>query len=270
MAGKAFVTAEEFGKFPDALKAYYKPMGEGGTDYVLDVAPERGFTFENTENLRRSLDRVKGAEAGYKAALDKFKDIDADKARGALAKLDEIDKWTPDQKVQEKIASLERQLGEKHGNEKKALLAQIEELNGLVNSTFVEAELTRAIAAHGGRAPLLLPALVAGKRVKAVRDGNKFALRVLDETGQEMVTRLPDKSGAMGVDELVASLKNTPDFAPAFAGSGPTGGGTPQQQTPRATAEFTISRSDAKDHGKWSKANEAATKAGKVLQVVDG
>lgn len=270
MAGKAFVTAEEFGKFPDALKAYYKPLGEGSTEYVLDVEPARGFTFEYTENLRRTLDRVKGDEAKYKNALEKFKDIDAEKARAALAKMDEIEKWTPDQKVQERLVSLERQLGEKHGAEKKQLQDQIAELNGLVNTTFIESELTRAIASNGGRTQLLLPVLMNGKRVKAVREGNKFQIRVLDDDGQEMVTRKPDKSGPMGLDELVAGLKNDPDFAPAFAGSGPSGGGTPPKQAPSATASHTISRSDARDHGKWTKAAEAAQKAGAQLQVVDG
>ena len=265
---KAVLKGDDHAKLSPDLKAAYKPMGEGSTDYILDVEPDRGFSFENTENLRRTLERQKGEIAKLNDLAKKFEGVDAEQARDALGRVKDMANWTPEQKVKEQMAALERQLRDAHGSEKKALEAKLSELEGLVNTTFVDGELSRVIAASGGSVPLLLPAIRG--RVKAVRDGAKFVIRVIDEQGNPLVTRKPDASGDMGLDEFVPSLKNVPGYAPAFAGSGPAGGGTPPVRTPDASAAHTISRADARDHAKWSNAEEAAQKAGKQLAVIDG
>lgn len=119
---KSKLTSEEFEGLADALKEHYKEEGES---YVLDAEgfadPAKLAEFrDSNRGLKRELD-------GLKKKFEKFGDLDPDKAREALAKLEEMgdDPPKPPKKpagdpndariksLEEKLAGMTTQLTEK-------------------------------------------------------------------------------------------------------------------------------------------------------------
>ena len=101
MALKAVLTKEEFDGLEDSLKKLYV---EKDGKYLLDAEG-----VEDVSGLKSALEKERGTvkklKADLQATVDKFKDIDPDKARDAQKKLQDLeDKQMMDEgKVEEPV-----------------------------------------------------------------------------------------------------------------------------------------------------------------------
>lgn len=272
MALKAILSAAEFEKLGDALKSEYK-RGEGGK-YVLDVAEVDGYALDHMPPLKNALERAKGDRTAFAERLAALEDLEKDPktAREALAKWKEIASWTPDEKVKAQIAEHVRQVEAKFKDELGGVTKQRDAYRAAVDKALRRSAAETAIAAKGGKPKLLLHTVLEHLKLEE-KDGD-FRISVVGPDGTPRITRKKTTDGEpvdapMGLDELVESLKNDPEFAPAFAGSGPGGAGTPQPGAAGATSGYRISRADAQDPAKYRAAKAAAAKAGAELSFTD-
>lgn len=272
MALKAVLSAAEFDKLGDALKSEYK-KGEGGK-YVLDVAEVDGYGLDHISPLKNALERAKGDRAALAERIAAIEDLEKDPktAREAMAKWKEIANWTPDEKIKAQIAEHVRQVKEKYDGELTASGKQVEKLRAVVDKALRKSAAEAAIVAKGGKPKLLLSTVLDHLKLEE-KDGD-FRVSVVGPDGTPRITRKKTTDGTpvdapMALDELVETLKNDPEFAPAFAGSGPGGAGTPPPGAAGATSGYRISRADAQDPAKYRAAKAEAAKAGKAVEIVE-
>jgi hypothetical protein len=87
MALKAKLTADEFKAINAALQEHYKQEGDA---YVLDAD-----VVGDVSKLSKALESERGASGTLKQEIaklkDQFKDLDPEKARAALSKLQELE-----------------------------------------------------------------------------------------------------------------------------------------------------------------------------------
>lgn len=207
---------------PEALREHYT---EQDGKFFLSVEAVDGYALENVNGLKSAL----GAERTKREQLErdvvKFKDIDPDKARTALAKLQELGDLDPTKEA-DKIANTrfeaaKAQLLEKHQGE----IGQRDERIGMLTSTVDDLlrrqRATAAIAAAKGSVDLLLPHVLAATRT--VEKDGKFAVEVVDPLGN---IRIGDGKGTpMDLDALVTEMRSSATFKAAFEGEGHGGGG---------------------------------------------
>jgi hypothetical protein len=83
MALKFKLTKAEFDALADALKEHYKAIGE---DYIL-----QGEGIEDVTGLKSAFEKEKKERKRLAGEAEKYKDLDPEKARAALLKLQELD-----------------------------------------------------------------------------------------------------------------------------------------------------------------------------------
>lgn len=272
MALKAVLSAAEYDKLGDALKSEYK-KGEGGK-YVLDVTEVDGYALDHIEPLKNSLERAKKERTALLDRVTAIEDLEKDPktAREALAKWKEIANWTPDEKIKAQIAEHVRQVEEKLKGENATVAKQRDGYRAVIDQALRKSAAEAAIAKAGGKTKLLLHPVLDHLKLEE-KDG-QFRTIVIGPDGTPRITRKKTTDGEpvdapMGLDELVESFKNDPEFAPAFAGSGPGGAGTPQPGAAGATSGYRISQADAQNPAKYRKAKDEAAKAGKSVEIVE-
>ena len=208
---------------PDAVKDYYK-QGEDGK-FVLAVEPVNGYALENVEGLKSALGKERTTREKLERDVVKFKDIDPDKAREALAKLDELATIDPkkeaDKIANTKFEAAKAQLLEKHGGEIATRDERITHLTKTVESLMIDQVATAALAEAKGSVELLLPHVRAHTRVKEA-DG-KFGVEVIDKDGNARIANA--KGEPMTIKDLIAEMKQSDVFGRAFEASGHSGTG---------------------------------------------
>lgn len=207
---------------PEALREHYT---EKDGKFVLAVDPVGGFALEDVTGLKSAL----GAERTSREALErqvvKFKDLDPDKARIALAELEELKKIDPaseaDKIANTKFEAAKSQLLEKHGSELTSRDDRIGHLTKTVDVLVREQRATAAIAEAKGSVDLLLPHVLSATRT--VEKDGKFITEVIDAAGN---VRIGDAQGnPMTIAALVAEMRESDRFARAFDGDGQSGSG---------------------------------------------
>lgn len=221
MSLKAIIDAVE--GLPDGVKEHYTKRDDG--KFVLSVDPVDGFALEDVTGLKTALGKERTTRERLERDVVKFKDMDPDKAREALAKLEEFTSIDPakeaDKIANTKFEAAKAQLLEKHTGEVKARDERIGHLIKSVESLLIDAAAASALAEAKGSVELLLPHVRAHTRVKEA-DG-KFTVEVVDKDGN---ARIADaKGGLMDIKGLVAEMRASETFGRAFEGSGNTGSG---------------------------------------------
>lgn len=211
----------------EELKKEYKEITEGDSKgkFMLDVTAVLGLALDDTSKLKTALQKERSAVEEAKKSLKAFKDIDPEAAREALAKLDEIKNFNPDQKVAEGVRQREEQLVKKHKKEideqnlsSEALRKQLEEV--LVDNAVVNA----VNGAKGNLKLLQLPVKNAVRMRKT--DGGKYIVEVVDADGTARVSPKAGSQDLMTISELINEMKSSDDYSAAFASSGASGSGT--------------------------------------------
>lgn len=260
MALKA--TLESLDGVSDEIKAHYV---EGDGKFTLGVDPVDGVEL-TTGGLTSALSKERETVRSLKDQVAKFGDLDVQKARDALTKVEEMANWKPEDKIQEQIDSVKKQLVEQHSQETAERDATIESLTSNVEELLVEAQVKAALKEHEGF-DLMVPHVKAKTRMRQDEKGT-FVVEVLGADGNP---RLGGDGKTLSISALVEEMKKDPQYAPGFKGVDSSGGGVPPggPSGPGGGSAHTISGADAKDVGKYRAAKAAAEKAGQQLQVLE-
>lgn len=239
MALAAFV--QDLEAVPEHFREEYVEDSELG-GYKLNVEEVNGFVLENVDALKGALSKERKARSDYEKQLSSFKskyaDLDADQAREAMQRLQELEKFDPKSEA-EKLAQ------EKYEAQKKRLESSIvNKYEAQIKNEFeplkqkyqvVEAQLRKemvtgaalsAISAEDGDIDLLLPHVVSKMKFEMNDDG-KFETSVIGSDGEPMYN---NKGQLMTPRELVSSLKTK--FPAAFKSKAKPGSGTPSSGSP--------------------------------------
>lgn len=276
MALKAQINADEFGTLPEPIQKEYR---QDGDNYVLDVAEVGGLTLTNVSKLESTLDKVRREAREAKKAAEPFEGLDPKAARDALDFKKQWDAGELPNDAKTRLAEKEKQLKDQYegrvGQISDAYKKQLEEakareqkLLNEVTSKTKRTEIQAAINKYDGNALLLEPVL--SQRVVIVEEDGEFKRQVLGDNGKPMLSRLSGKTDQyMDVDEFVAIMRTKPEYAPAFKGSGSTGGGNqPARGTQSSGSTIRLTESQAKDVALYRAARERASKEGKQLEIV--
>lgn len=110
-----------------------------------------------------------------------------------------------------------------HGEQTTVLEGQLTGAAREIETLLIDSVGVAEIADAGGNTKVLLPHVKDHSRVAKDADGKSY-VQVIDDTGQE---RLMDGKGKkMTIKDFVAELRQDPDFARNFEGSGSSGGGS--------------------------------------------
>lgn len=235
MALQAKITEEAYSGLNEALKTEYKRGDDG--KYTLDVTPVDGFGLDNTKGLKTALAKERENVTNLNTKLGKFGDLDADKAKAALDKLEKMNADNPDEKVKAQIETIKTQMGEKHQAEIDGLNKKTATYTKEIERLSIEATASQVIATNKGNAALLMPHIKGMTRVR--EDNGQFIVDVLDKDGTPRISPNTGNNSAMTIDELVTEMKTSDTYAPAFEGSGASGGGAkPGQSVPTNNQAF--------------------------------
>jgi hypothetical protein len=243
----------------DLASAYTEKDGR----FYLDVTPVDGFSLEDVAGLKSSLAKER---TNARSLSKQYEGIDAEAARDALSRFEEIANWTPDEKIAEQMAAREKQLHGKHQGEMARIMGESGDMRAQLEQHLVKSVAMQALQSAGGNADLLMPHIMGQTRMELV-DG-KFVAQVVDDKGVPRVSMKQGSTDNMGIAELVESMRNAESFSPAFAGSGATGSGSAGSASAgRGGSGMKLSWEDAHDPAKYRAARDAAEKAGRTLQV---
>lgn len=280
MAVKLVVTTAELGSLDAALKPHYVPFKDdsGKVREGLHVLEGTGYSeggvhiaIEDVGGLKNTLSEVKTTRDKQTQQLAAFEGLNPKEAREAIKRVAELAKGLPEDQVKQIREQIVGELKTKHDEALAAKDTEIKTQFGEIDRLARRAACVQAITEAKGSVSLLLPILLDPEsphgHVRTVKGADgKYTARVFDKNGNEKITA-GKGTGEMPLVEFVGGLKNVPDLAGAFAGSGPSGGGT-QSGTSPATGPHTISRTDAQDRPTYQAAAAKAKAAGVELQVV--
>src|SRR5262245_7637775 len=127
----------------DATKALYV---EKDGKFVLDVESVDGFALEDVNGLKTALGKERTRADRAEGLNVKFKDLDPDKARAALAELEELKKLDPSKEADKiantKFEAAKAQLLEKHTGEITSREERIGHLTRTVEGLLIDAAAT--------------------------------------------------------------------------------------------------------------------------------
>jgi hypothetical protein len=235
-------------------KEYVAGTGDLEGKYVLAVETVDGMELTNATNLKSALSKERTARGEAEKAAKAFDGIDAAAARDALDKVKTMDDWDPEEKLKAQKAKFERDLGAKFESDVAQLTKKHEDELGKANGTVdgltrqletisIDAAAREALAKHGG-GELLMPHIRQSVRTRITDDGG-LAVEVLDGEGAVRLSPASGSTAPMSIEEKVIEMKGEDVYAPAFGGSGATGGGA-TGRGPALTpgGQKTVSRSD--------------------------
>lgn len=227
----------------EELKALYV---EKDGKFVLDVAPVGGLTLENVDGLKTALGKERKALADAKASLERFGDLDPEKARGAMTKVAEMANWTPEEKVKETIEAQKKQIVEKAQADIAAANKAKDGYYGQLQRLMVENAAMEALTKHGATsAKILMPHVQSRVRLRQ-GEGDQLFVEVLDEKGNPAIG---DSNGnPMTIDQLVSGFKASDEFGVLFKGTeqrGSGGGGSSNGGGGSRPGTYTIADLDA-------------------------
>lgn len=210
--------------------------------FVLDV--EGGL--EDVDGLKSALSKERNRANTAETALKAWKESGIEtpeKIRDLLSQIDEFSKLDPkkeaDKLTEQKIIVLKKQFEEQFKLKETALIAENQKATQQLTSVLVDNEAHRVLAELKGSAKILLPHIK--NHVKMIKDAQgNWAAQIIDADGN---VRIGKDMKNMNIADLVMELKNDPDFARAFDGTGVKGSGG-QGGSGNYSGKKTISASD--------------------------
>ncbi len=225
MVLKLKLSKDEHGKLPAQLQSEYKPQADGS--FIVDWEGVDGLVVEDVTGLKSALGAERTRAKELEKLAERFKDLDPQAARDALAKVAEMANWKSDDKVKAQIEAITQQLANKHQSELANVTSEnralLEQLTDALADQAAKAAIKAAGATDTG-AELLFPKVKARIRVEKNSAGKLSAI-VIDEKGNPQITNRSGSQDAMGIGELVETFKKP--YAICFAGTGTTGSGAP-------------------------------------------
>lgn len=264
MALKAIL--ESLDGISEDIRSHYT---EQGGKFHLGVDSVDGMSLEDVRGLKSALSQERKRADEAQALAKAFDGLDADAAREALRKLEDMRNWKPDQKVQEQLRLKEQEIQGKYQSQLDKLKGELDATVKQLEKELITAAASKALAEKGGNPSLLLPLIERATRMRRT-DAGQFLAEVLDDGGN---TRISPKSGAtdaMTIGELIEEMAGKEEFAGAFQGTGARGSGAfgSEGRKPPGSG-MTLSPGDLEDVGRYRAAKAAAEKAGQPLVIPD-
>ncbi len=262
---KAVLTKEEHGALPEAMRQYYV---EKDGKFMLDAEG-----VEDVTGLKSALaavrEEAKQAKKQLQETIDKFKDIDPEKAKAAQQKLVELeDKQLLDAgKVEELLKVRTERMKADYENQISAFNKTIADLKKelkTVSLSMAEVLIDNSIRAAAIRAGVLENAVedvvLRGQKTWTLKDKTPTAMK-----GDQVIYG-KDPNKPISIDEWVSGLQQEAPhlFKPsAGAGTPPSSGSTSNAKVVR------LSREEAKDPQKYRSAKAQAEKSGLPLEIAE-
>lgn len=220
MALKARISSLE--GLPEDVKREYKPASDGG--FMLDVEPVNGFSLENVSGLKNALGEERTNVTRMREQLAAFAGVDPKAAKEALARLDEIKNFNPEDKVSAALKVREQAILDGVKKTIEDLKAESNNYKTQLTSAMITDKARAALAAAGAKnADVLLPHVVSKMKLITGADGKLYP-RVMDDNGGERVG--PTGDGApMTVEQFCATLRDSETFSFCFNPLSPSGSG---------------------------------------------
>jgi len=191
-----------------------------------------------TEGLKKNRDEVLKEKAKLAKA---YEGLDPEKARKAIELAERLEREK--QEGAGNWKALESQLLEKHTKEIGAREEEGKRLRSALSSTLIDRDAIAELARHSDTPELLLPHVI--RQMRVVEEDGKFYARVVDENGNVRIGK-GQGSTPMTLSELVEDMKANKTFAPAFRGTGSSGGGATKSNA-GGSGSRTVSLSDGAD-----------------------
>ena len=270
MVLKAVLSADEFGTLDEVLQGEYKQHADGA--YMLDVQSvtvgNQRYALEDIAGITSTLEKHKKWLKDEKAKGESFEGLDAEAAREALSKMEEMQNWKPEQKVQEQIEAIKKQLEGRHMKDAAKWTEQEKFLMNQVEKALIDSAAASAVSRHGVKkayAELMKEKAKSSAFIEKDESGN-FAVRVKGDDGSARVSMLPNSQGAyMDLDEHMGSWAEHDDYAGAFEGTGASGGGASGSDGFGRSGVRPLTHEQASDPVAYRQAKEAAAKQGKDI-----
>jgi hypothetical protein len=269
MALKAILTKAEYDTLPELLREQY---GADGDSFVLDADIDAHPKLAGLKSaLAKERQAKKDGDAEFRKLRDQIGDLDPEQARAALNRVQEMaDKKMLDEgKVDELIKARTDAMAKSHAAEKTAYekkLAEIDaertSLNNEVTTLILDGSIRERSSAARVK-PEHYDDVLYRMKDRGV-DGVKWTLgegrKVVAMQGEE--PKFGKDAQPMSLDEGLEMLrKSVPGFFE------PSSGGGAHNSARQEGNRFVISENDARDHGKWKAASDAAKKAGQELAI---
>tara|TARA_Y100000310_G_scaffold344961_1_gene460799 strand:+ start:377 stop:1183 length:807 start_codon:yes stop_codon:yes gene_type:complete len=262
---KALISTDEHAALPEGVSEHYQEQGDGR--FLLQVEAVDGFSLEDVAGLKSSLAKERNGARLSLSKLKAFEGLDPSEAREALERLSDLDEMVPQKDAAEQSARREKKLSAKHEREIAAARERATQLQQELEKHLVEAAAVAALNKHGGSVELLLPHIQSSTRVEQDDDG-RFVARVVDQDGHARISARTGSQDSMSIEELVEGMRSSDTFAPAFAGSGATGGGAAGTRAGRpAGGKHVLPWNESRDPAKYRAARERAQAAGVPLEI---
>jgi hypothetical protein len=249
MRRKAKLSPDAWKALPADQQADY--VAVGGV-YVLDVEPVDGFTLEDTSPLKQTISALRTEKGELEGRVAAFKGMDAEAAKEALAKREEMKSWTPPEKISEREKALKDKADADLAKEK----SRGDRYQGQLVKSLRSDAITQALVAAGcKKVRLMLPQVERFVRVEENQQGELIA-RVIDEKGNPALTKKAGM-GEMPLSELVEGMREDAEFADCFGGSGASGTGK-QPESGFTKASKTVTAEQASSNLEGIAAGEVA------------
>ena len=204
----------------ESIHEHYLKGDDG--KFRLDVTPQGGMALEDVSGLRSGIEAERQENKQLKAKYKPFDGLDIDKINSQQSRIDSMQNWTPEQKVQDKIDASVAEVVKGHVSEKESWAKRETTLLAAVKSREISASATAAIVEAKGSVELLSPIVERQMRLRENEDGT-FVTEIINlETD---AARVNTSGQGMSVVELVAELKANEKYSRAFDGSGQAGSG---------------------------------------------
>jgi len=205
---------------PEPLAKEYTKGEDGKFRLALNLPA--GHKIEESDKLSNAVAATRRERDEAQKALKNFEGLDPAAARDALK---QVEAWkkdgSPEQKLQQQIDQVKKEMGAAHGTELKALTNRLEKYQARLNKTLVGDNLRQVLAKEKANADLLMPHFASRLRIIENADGEPV-LRVLTAEGNEAINA---DGSAKTLEQLVGEFKANPSYAIAFGASGNSGGG---------------------------------------------
>ena len=178
-----------------------------------------------TRGLKANRDEILGEKKDLQKRMAAFADIDPDKHKALL----EADAKRQEEKAKAEgnWQELQDQLLKQHTDELGKRDARSKTLLEALKEQLVTRAALESLSKQKAAAGLLLPHVL--KQLQMVEDDGKFSTVVVDVAGAKRLAKdAKDTTDLMTIDELVESMKEQNEFAPAF-GKTMDGGDTTQE-----------------------------------------
>lgn len=197
------------------------------------MADPKTYTQEQYDEMVAERDALKakgeellGEVKGVKKRLKDFEGLDAKEIRDLVAKAAEDDRKRAREAGD--WEKREQQLADKHAKELQAERDARSSAEQAVERHLLDAAVLEAIGGKGS-AKLLTPVIKPRLKVVKGEDGS-LAVRVLDADGAVRVKVEKGKAVPLAVAEYVTELREDPELAGAFAGTGASGSGAARSE----------------------------------------